>query len=88
MVRGMHRARGEVDEEGLVRGERLLEADPLDGLRGHVVHEVVVGVVRGLDAVLVVVDGGRPLIGLAAQEPVELVEALVVRPAGRRDRRG
>ena len=82
VVRGVHRTRGEIDEEGLIRGQRLLKTDPVDGLGGHVVHEVVIGIVRGLHTVLVVVNGGRPLIGLAAQKAVELVEALVVRPAG------
>ena len=83
-MRRVHRAGREVDEERLVGRERLLEADPLDGLRRHVVHEVVVGIVRGLDQVLVVVDGRRPLVGLAAHEAVELVEPLPVGPAGHR----
>ena len=82
VVRGVNGARSEVDEEGLLRGERLLEAHPLDGLRGHVVHEVVVRIVRGLDAVLVVEESGRPLVRLTTHEAVELVEALEVRPPG------
>ena len=76
MVRRMDGSGSKIDEEGFFRRQRLLEANPFDGLRGHVIHEVIVGVVGRLDAVLVVVDGGRPLIRLAAQESVELVEAL------------
>ncbi len=81
VVRGMDGTRGEVDEERLVRGERLLEAHPVDRLGRHVVHEVVVRIVRRLDAVLVAVDRRRPLVRLTAEEAVEFVEPLTVRPA-------
>ena len=42
---------------------------------------MVVRLLRRLDLVHPVVDRGRPLIGLAADEPVELVEAGAGRPA-------
>ena len=74
--RGAGRAcpRREVGEERLVRRQRLLGARPLDGLVGHVGHEVVVRVLRHFDAAHVLVDGRRPLVRLAADEAVELVE--------------
>ena len=54
---------------------------PLDRLVGHVGHEVVVRVLRQLDAAHVLVDGRRPLVRFAADEAVELVEAGAGRPA-------
>ena len=77
----MGRARGEIHEERLVRRERLLELHPGDGLVGHVGHEVVAGVVRRGDAGHAVIERGIPLVGLAAEEPVEFVEARARRPA-------
>ena len=44
MVRRMGGAGSEVDEEWLVRRERFLVPHPVDGLIGHVGHEVVVRV--------------------------------------------
>ena len=41
VVRGVRRARREVDEERLVRHQRLLLAHPADGLVGQVLGEVV-----------------------------------------------
>ena len=81
VVRRVRRAGGEVGEERLVRRQRLLAADPLDGLVRHVGGEVVVRVVRRLDLDRAVEDQRRPLVGLAADEAVELVEAGVRRPA-------
>ena len=48
VVRGVRGARREVDEERLVRRQRLLGARPVDRLVGHVGHEVVVRVLRQL----------------------------------------
>ena len=48
---------------------------------GHVRHEVVVRVLRDLDQVRAVVERRRPLVRLAADEAVELVEAGARRPA-------
>ena len=81
VMRGVRGAGGEVGEERLVRGQRLLAPDPLDGLVRHVGGEVVVRVVRHLDLDGAVVDQRRPLIGLAADEAVELVEAGMRGPA-------
>ena len=81
VVRRVRGARREVDEERLVGRQRLLVLDPGHRLVRHVGHEVVVRVVRQLDLGDAVVEVGRPLVGLAADEAVELVEALVGRPA-------
>ena len=81
MMRRMGGARCEIHEERLVRRERLLELHPGDGLVGHVGHEVVAGVVRRGDAGHAVIERGIPLVGLAAEEAVELVEARARRPA-------
>ena len=85
-MRGVRCARCEVGEEGPVRRERLLVADPGDSLVGHVGQEVVVRVLGQFDRVCPVVDERRPLVGLTAQEPVELVEALPAGPAVERTR--
>ncbi len=79
-------ARGEVDEEGLVRRERLLRAHPGDGPVGEVRAEVVRGIGRHLDLDRAVVQQGRPLVGLAAEEAVELLEAGTGRPEVERAR--
>ena len=71
-VRG---ARREVDEEGLLGSQRLLEPHPLDGFVRQIGRHVVVGIVVGnLDWGHAVVQERRPLVGLTADEPVELVE--------------
>ena len=77
----MRRAGREIDEEGLVGGQRLLCANPVDRVVRHVGHEVIVRIVRRLDRRHVLVERGIPLVGLAAHEPVELVEAGAGRPA-------
>ena len=76
VVRCVGGAGGEVDEERLVRHQRLLLADPLDRPVGHVLGEVVAllgGPVR-LDRHRVPVDRRRPLVGLGADEAVEVLE--------------
>ena len=75
-----------VDEERLVGRHRLLRLDPVDRLVGHVHGEVVVLHLRRLDLDRPVVDERIPLVGLAADEAVELVEALVRGPAIERAR--
>src|SRR5687768_5753327 len=75
---GMCRTRGVVDEEWLVRHQRLLLADPFDGAVGHVLGEVI-ALLRGpirLDRNRVPVDGGGVLIGLPPDEAVEMLEAV------------
>ncbi len=49
MVRRMRRAGREIDEEGLVRRQRLLRPNPVDCVVGHVGHEVVAGIERRVD---------------------------------------
>ncbi len=71
----------EVDEERLIRRQRLLVLHPVDRMVGHVGHEVVVRVCRRLDLVHAVIEQRRPLVGLAADEAIELVEAGAGRPA-------
>ena len=77
VMRRVGRPGREVDEERLVRHQRLLLADPLDRPVGHVLGEVVAllrGLV-GLDRRRPLVDRGVVLVGLAADEAVEVLEA-------------
>ena len=76
MVGGVRRARREVDEEGLVRGERLLLRHPRHGLVGHVLHEVIAlfGRFLGFDRRRAFVQRRVPLVRLAADEAVEIFE--------------
>ena len=89
VVRGVGGARREVDEERLVRHQRLLLADPVDGPVGHVLGEVIplLGGTVGLDRHRVPVDRGRPLVGLPADEAVEVLEARSGRPLRERAHR-
>ena len=75
MMRRVRGAGREVHEEWFVRRQRLLKLHPGDRVVGHVGHEVVAGIVRRLDPVQAFVEAWRPLVGLAADEAVELVEA-------------
>jgi hypothetical protein len=70
------RARGEVDEERLVGHQRLLLARPLDYLDRQVLGEVValLGRLLWLDGRRSCVDCRVPLVGLAADEAVEVLE--------------
>ena len=86
MVRRMDRPGGVVDEERLVRRHRLLGFHPVDGLVGHVDGEVVVLHLGRIDLDRAVVDERIPLVGLPADESVELVEPLVEGPAIKRTR--
>ena len=76
VVRCVGRARGEVDEERLVRHQRLLLADPADGPVGQILGQVVALLGRRwrLDRGRAVVQGRVPLVVLAADEPVERLE--------------
>ena len=80
-MRRVRGPRGEVHEERLLRRERFHRLRPADRLVGHVGHEMVVRILRGLDLVQSFVERRRPLVGLAADEAVELVEARAGRPA-------
>ena len=77
VVRRVCGAGREVDEERLVGDQRLLLADPADGLVGHVLHEVVAlfGRLLDLDRRRALVQRGIPLVRLAADEAVEVLEA-------------
>ena len=77
VVRRVRRAGRVVDEERLVRHQRLLLADPVDRVVGHVLGEVValLGRAVGLDRRRAVVERGRVLVRLAADEAVEVLEA-------------
>jgi hypothetical protein len=81
VVRCVAGARGVVEEERLLRGDRLGVPDELDRLVGDVVGEVVAlrGGARLIDRVVVVDEVGIPLVRLGPQEPVPPFEA----PAGR-----
>ena len=86
VVRRMRRPGCVVDEERLVGRHRLLRLDPVDRLVGHVHGEVVVVHLRRLDLDRPVVDERIPLVGLTADEAVELVESLMRGPAIERSR--
>jgi hypothetical protein len=76
MVRGVRRARREVNKEGFVRGERLLLRHPRHGLVGHVLHEVIAlfGRFLRLNRRRALIQGRVPLVRLAAEETVEIFE--------------
>ena len=86
---GVDGARGQVAEERLARRGLLLVLDEADGPVGQVLGEVVavVGRPRRLDEPVVGDEVGRPLVGVAVQEPVVALEAEpegpVVERAGR-----
>ena len=84
VVRRVGRARREVDEERLVGDERLLLADPADRLVGHVLHEVIAlfGRLLHFDRRGALVERGIPLMRLAADEAVEVLEAAAARRPG------
>ena len=89
VVRRVRRARREVGEERLVGHQRLLLADPLDRLVGHVAHEVValLGRAVGLDRGRALVQRRVVLVRLAADEAVEVLEAAAGRPVVERPQR-
>src|SRR4029077_14247551 len=86
MMRRVQRACGEVDEEWLVGSQCMPRLHPGDGLVGHVYREVVVGIMRRLHSGSPVKNRRRPLIGLATDEAVELVEPRLCRPPIERTR--
>ena len=76
VVRRVAGARREVHEERLVGHQRLLLAHPLDRLVRHVLGEVIalLGGLLRLDGRRAFVDRRVPLVGLAADEAVEVFE--------------
>ncbi len=90
VMRRVHRARAEVHEERLVRGDLLGVGD-----EGHrLVHEVfgqviaLFGRLLGLDGVIVVDQLGIVLMGVAAEKPVVPLEPAPERPPVVRASRG
>src|SRR5208283_1519668 len=77
VMRSVGRARREVCEERLVGNERLLLANPVDGLVRHVLHQVIalLGRLLDLDRRRTLIQRWVPLIRLAADEPIEIFEA-------------
>ena len=82
VVRGVGGPGREVHEERLVGHQRLLLVDPGDRLVGQVLGEVVALLrrLRRLDRGDPVVEGRVPLVGLGADEAVEVLEAAAGRP--------
>ena len=81
MVRCVRRTRREVDEERLVRHQRLLLADPAHTVVREILGEVVALLRRRrrLDRCRAVVQRRIPLVVLAADESVELLEPATAR---------
>ena len=81
MVRRVGRAGREVDEERLVGRQRLLLRHPGHRLVGHVLHEVIAlfGRLLGFDRRGALVQRRVPLVRLAADEAVEILEAAAAR---------
>ena len=89
VVGGVGGARRVVDEERLVGHQRLLLANPGDRLVGHVLGEVVplLGGLRRVEGRRALVDGRVVLVGLTADEPVEVLEPTVGGPLPERAHR-
>ena len=86
VVRRMAGTGGEVEEERLVRCDRLGVTDELERLVGEILGEVVALVrrLRLVDHVVVVDQVGIPLVRLGAEEPVPALEAAAGRPVAAR----
>ena len=86
VMRGVRGARREVHEERLVGHQRLLLAHPADRLVGQILGEVValLGRLRRLDRRRALIQRRVPLVVLAADEAVEVLEpAAAGRPGSR-----
>ena len=84
VVRRMRGTRREVGEERLVGHQRLLLTDPLDRPIGQILGEVV-ALLRGLVGLNrrgSLIQRRRVLVGLAADEPIEVLEAAATRWPG------
>src|SRR5580704_8542550 len=77
VVRSVGGTRREVNEKWLVGHECFLLPDPVDGLLGHVLHQVIAlfGRFLHLDGVGAFIERWVPLMGLAANEPVKIFES-------------
>ena len=92
MMRRVRRAGCEIGKERLVRRQRLLLRHPGHRLVGHVLHEVITlfGRLLGLDRRGAFVQSRIPLVRLAADEAIEILEAAAAGRPGveRPDRAG
>ena len=81
VVRGVGRAGREVHEERLVGRERSLRLDPVDGVVGEILREVIAlfGGLRRLDRSQPFVERRVVLVVLTPDEPVEVLEAATAR---------
>ena len=89
VVRGVRRAGREVHEERLVWHQCLLRAHPVDSVVGEVLGEVValLGGLGRLDRRRALVERRVPLVVLAADEAVEVLEPRAGRPHVKRAHR-
>ena len=76
VVRSMRRAGRKIDKEGLIGHQRLLLANPINRVVGHVVGQVIAffGGLVWFDRDRVPVERGRVPIRLAAEKAVEMLE--------------
>ena len=90
MMRGVRRTGREVHEERLVGHQCLLLADPVDRVVGEILRQVIALLGRpvGLDRRRAAVEGRGVLVGLPADEAVEVLEAAAdARPGVERSHR-
>ena len=80
LMRRMHRAEREVQEERTVGTHRHEVANPTATLIDEVFTDVVAGTRGRIDVMVVVSELGVELIGLALQETVKPIEAFLERP--------
>src|SRR5580698_6108723 len=76
-MRGVGRARREVNEEWLIRNECFLLPNPVNGLIRHICHQVVAlfGCFLDLDRCGALIKRWVPLVRLTSDEPVEILES-------------
>jgi hypothetical protein len=81
-MRRVHRTRSKLDQEGLIRRQRVDAIDIVDGFVGHRRHQVPAGLSDiGIDRRGVLDQVARlPLVGVAAHEAVEIFKAHAGRP--------
>ena len=80
---GVRGPRGVIEEERPVGRNRFLVADPLDRLIGHIVIEAVIAVPQvGFNRFRALESRRAPLVGVAADKAVEILEAKTRGPSG------
>ena len=82
-MRCVRSARSKIHEERLISGEQSLLTHPRDRAIRHILHEVIAlfGRLRRFDDFRALVNRGIPLISLAGNETIEVLEAGARRPA-------